>query len=81
MADPDAVLQTIRSLVERCKKDSNIDRDTRLFAEGIGLESLETAELSAMLEDEFGTDPFGGDVMPQTVGAILDFYASAAATS
>ena len=52
--------------------------DTSLWGEGLGLDSLEAAELSAMLEDELGTDPFssGGDI-PERVGDILAFYASA----
>ena len=39
---------------------------------------MRKAELSAMLEDELGTDPFssGGDI-PERVGDILAFYASA----
>ena len=49
--------------------------ETELWGEGIGLDSLEAAELSAMLEDEFGTDPFsaGGD-LPEKVGDVLAFY-------
>lgn len=50
-----------------------------LYADGIGLDSLETAELSAVLEDEFGTDPFQSEPMPQTVGDILAFYGAVAA--
>jgi acyl carrier protein len=50
-----------------------------LFADGLGLDSLETAELSAVLEDEYGKDPFSSDVMPQTVGDIVDFYDAAVA--
>ena len=50
--------------------------DTGLWGDGLGLDSLEAAELSAMLEDEFGSDPFsaGGD-LPETVGDIVAFYA------
>lgn len=51
-----------------------IDRETRLYADGIGFDSLATAELSALLEDEFGSDPFLEADLPQTVGDILDFY-------
>jgi acyl carrier protein len=49
--------------------------ETELWGEGIGLDSLEAAELSAMLEDEFGSDPFsaGGD-LPEKVGDVLAFY-------
>jgi acyl carrier protein len=50
---------------------------TGLWGDGLGLDSLEAAELSAMLEDEFGSDPFsaGGD-LPETVGDIVAFYAA-----
>jgi acyl carrier protein len=51
--------------------------ETGLWGDGLGLDSLEAAELSAMLEDEFGSDPFsaGGD-LPETVGGIVAFYAA-----
>ena len=45
-----------------------------------GLDSLESAELSAVLEDEFGTDPFSSGLMPETVQEIVDFYAGAGET-
>ncbi|MFZ0251602.1 MAG: phosphopantetheine-binding protein [Acidimicrobiales bacterium] len=50
---------------------------TGLWGDGLGLDSLEAAELSAMLEDELGSDPFsaGGD-LPETVGDIVAFYAA-----
>jgi acyl carrier protein len=31
--------------------------ETGLWGDGLGIDSLEAAELSAMLEDEFGSDP------------------------
>jgi acyl carrier protein len=51
--------------------------ETGLWGDGLGLDSLEAAELSAMLEDEFGSDPFSaeGD-LPETVGDIVAFYAA-----
>jgi len=53
--------------------------DTSLWGGGLGLDSLEAAELSAMLEDTFGTDPFSteGD-LPERVGDIVAFYAAVA---
>jgi acyl carrier protein len=79
------------SAVEQCLTDflTRIDKlpaalapELTLYAGGIGLDSLETAELSALLEDEFGADPFNDSIeMPQTVGEILAFYADAAAVS
>ena len=66
--------QTFRSFLQRIEKAVEFDRTTPLYAEGIGLSSLETAELSAVLEDELGRDPFTQPEMPQTVGDILDFF-------
>jgi acyl carrier protein len=66
---------TIRSFLTRAKKrNKGIQLDTSLYSEGIGLDSLETAELSAVLEDELGKDPFSNGEMPQTVGDIVEFY-------
>lgn len=51
--------------------------ETSLWGDGLGLDSLEAAELSAMLEDELGTDPFSaGTDIPEKVGDILAFYAA-----
>lgn len=48
---------------------------TPLFGEGLELDSLEAAELSVMLEDELGVDPFSAaEQMPQTIGDVLAFY-------
>ncbi len=66
---------TIRSFLTRTKKrNKGIELDTSLYSEGIGLDSLETAELSAILEDELGSDPFTNGELPQTVGDIVGFY-------
>ena len=53
--------------------------DIALYGDGLELDSLEVAELSAMLEDELGSDPFSADdtEMPETVGQILAFYPAA----
>lgn len=49
-----------------------------LYGDGLELDSLEVAELSAMLEDELGSDPFSADGdMPETIGEILAFYPAA----
>lgn len=78
-ASPADVEATLRAFLTRAKKPTDaLAPATPLYADGIGLDSLETAELSAVLEDEFGTDPFQTDTMPQTVGDILDFYRSVA---
>ena len=74
--------QTIRTFLDRANKGvDELNPETSLYADGLGLDSLETAELSATLEDEHGTDPFSSGPMPQTVGDILAFYAGAGASS
>ena len=73
------VQETIKSFLVLVQKDAEFDRSTPLFADGLGLDSLETAELSALLEDEYGKDPFSSETMPQTVGDIVDFYDAAVA--
>jgi len=77
MTESQRAEQTLRAFLERVDKSVEFGRHTTLYADGIGLDSLETAELSAMLEDEFGTDPFLEADLPQTVGDILDFYGRA----
>ena len=67
--------QTVRGFVARVKPEApELNPDTPLYANGVGLDSLEAAELSALLEDEVGSDPFTADEMPQTLGDILGFY-------
>lgn len=74
------VERAIRSFLARANKPvADLAPDIRLYADGIGLDSLETAELSAVLEDRFTTDPYSAGEMPQTVGQILAFYGFVAA--
>lgn len=67
--------QVVRGFVTRVKPEAaELELDTPLYADGVGLDSLEAAELSALLEDEVGSDPFTSDEMPQTLRDILGFY-------
>jgi acyl carrier protein len=77
-ADQDKVRALIGDFLARANKGADGWTDqTPLWGDGLGLDSLEAAELSAMLEDEFGTDPFSaGDEFPETVSDILAFYAT-----
>lgn len=76
--DPAAVEKTITEFLTQVEKlPESLTPDLVLHAGGIGLNSLEVAELSAILEDEYGVDPFSSDDMPETVGDILNFYVSA----
>jgi len=72
--------KTVREFVARVKPDApELELDTPLYADGVGLDSLEAAELSALLEDEVGSDPFTAEEMPQTLRDILAFYDGVAA--
>jgi acyl carrier protein len=65
----------IVEFLTRAGRTDEFSEDTSLFGDGLELDSLEAAELSVMLEDAFGVDPFSSaDQMPQTVGDILAFY-------
>ncbi len=79
MPTPPDVLQLIRSLLARMNKPvDDLGDEVGLYGGGLGLDSLETAELSAMLEDAYGADPFSeGGALPQTVGEVLAFYSGA----
>jgi acyl carrier protein len=72
----------IVDFIDRLEKsyDGELTDATPLYGDGLGLDSLEAAELSATLEDELGSDPFSaGGEMPETVGDILTFYEAAPA--
>lgn len=69
--------RTLSKFLERSNRSTEIELTTGLYADGLGLDSLETAELSALLEDEIGVDPFTEGLLPQTVGELLDFYDAA----
>jgi acyl carrier protein len=80
-ADTDQVRTSIAQFLERVKKNvpDELTDELSLYAEGLGLDSLDAAELSAQLEDEFGSDPFtaalqAGDDLPETVGDIVAYY-------
>ena len=66
----------IVEFLERSNKSQvDLTPDTPLYGAGLELDSLEAAELSVMLEDALGSDPFSsGAELPETVGDILAFY-------
>jgi acyl carrier protein len=70
--------KTIRGFLARIKKDADFDASTSLYGEGLGLDSLEVAELSVLLEDALGCDPFSDGRDVTVVGEVLDFYAPSA---
>jgi acyl carrier protein len=75
-ATSDEIVETIRTFLIRAKKHNGADltHETELYGGGIGLDSLDAAELSAVLEDKHGSDPFSAGELPATVGDIVGFY-------
>ena len=78
-SDTTPVRQTVSDFLVRVKKGRDeLPDDLALFGDGLALDSLEAAELSVVLEDAYGRDPFSaGGELPQTVGDVLSFYEAA----
>jgi acyl carrier protein len=75
-ADEAQVWAVLKDFLQRVDKgDRELADATPLFGDGLELDSLEAAELSVLLEDELGSDPFSSsERLPETVGDILAFY-------
>lgn len=73
--------EIVAQFLDRIDKDvdpTTVTDETSLWGEGLGLDSLEAAELSTMLEDELGSDPFStSEVLPETIGDVLAYYGPA----
>ncbi|HEY1832694.1 MAG TPA: phosphopantetheine-binding protein [Acidimicrobiales bacterium] len=68
------VVGTLRSMLKRRKHSGPaVTVDAELYGD-LGLDSLEVAELSAVLEDEMGSDPYTEGQSPRTVGEVIAFY-------
>ena len=79
MSTAEQVLTDFLTRVE--KMPESLTPDLNLYADGIGLDSLDAAELAAVLEDELGSSPFDEGDLPETVGDVLAFYDAAATSS
>ncbi len=71
------VVGALRSMLKRRKfSGSAVTVDAELYGD-LGLDSLEVAELSAVLEDELGSDPYTQGHEPRTVAEVIEFYEEA----
>lgn len=69
------ILEILRTLLERHRLAvPELSSDLSLYAGGLGLDSMQAAELSAMLEDRLGDDPYTAGMVPETVGDLLAYY-------
>jgi acyl carrier protein len=73
LSDPKVtVVESIQGLLQRKELPAEVSLDSDLTE--LGLESLDVAELSAILEDELGRDPYSAGVLPRTVSEIIEWY-------
>ena len=61
-------------LARREEPPQEVGPESGLYTEGLNLDSLEVAEFSAVLEEEFGRDPFTDGELPKTLGDVLRYY-------
>ena len=67
-----SMLETL--LTRQGLSTANLNASAHLYEEGIGLDSLGAAELSAMLETQYGKDPYTAGQVPQYVSDLVSFY-------
>jgi acyl carrier protein len=68
------VVETLYGLLRaRGADDIEVTQESKLTAD-LGMDSLELAELSAVLEDELGHDPYSEGIVPETVAELVAFY-------
>ena len=72
------VIEMIKTILKhQAMPETDVEVSSELYDDGIGLDSLCVAELSAMLEKAYGRDPYTSKVMPRTVSDIVSFYGDA----
>ena len=71
-SDVTSIIQAV--LKHKGINDATVDMASRLYEDGLGLDSLSVAELSASLEKSMGKDPYTAGQLPQTVSDIVAFY-------
>lgn len=73
--DPESfVVESIRMLLARREEAAATVTLEAHLHDDLDLDSLELAELSVLLEDNLGRDPYSEGIVPNTVGEIVAFY-------
>ena len=74
MSISNRVIELIESfLVRRNAPIIGISMETSLYQDGLGMDSLDAAEFSVLLETAFGSDPYSDGEFPRTVGDVIRF--------
>ncbi len=69
----DAVFTNLMN--ERGTPLTDVDPECGLYDGGYGLDSMDTATLSAILSERFEDDPYSSGVFPRNIAEIVAFYA------
>ncbi len=74
MADAEkTVFKALKTLMRGKKGAKDVTLDANLY-DDLKLDSLEAAELSVVLEDALGVDPYTEGEQPRTVAEVVEFY-------
>ncbi|HVT20263.1 MAG TPA: phosphopantetheine-binding protein [Mycobacteriales bacterium] len=75
MREPESlVMETIQAMVlRRTGSPATITLDSDMISD-LEMDSLEIAELSAVLEEEYGEDPYTAGLLARTPREVLAFY-------
>ena len=77
MSVESTVIAAIKRILEhQGLAEVEVVASAELYDDGIGLDSMCVAELSAVLEKTYGKDPYTSGEEPQSVQDIVDFYES-----
>lgn len=68
------VIDGIKLLLERRGEPRLTVEPASSMSADLNFDSLELAELSAMLEDALGDDPYTEGIIPETVGELIAYY-------
>ena len=75
MNTDEAIVSMICKILERKGRTlDKLEMVSSLYSGGIGLDSLDVAELSMRLEQTLGKDPFTQGCFPHTLEELLAFY-------
>jgi acyl carrier protein len=67
------VFKALKALMRGKKGAAKVSLNSNLY-DDLKLDSLEVAELSVVLEDDLGRDPYSEGIEPRTVGEVIEFY-------